>query len=74
MLAFYTFYIKRYLRNNFSVLPGMRQSSKMSSEVFEPLIPILSNFFPTEKPGVLVSTIKAVTPWAAFDVEESVFA
>jgi hypothetical protein len=52
----------------------MRQSSKINSEVLEPLIPILSNFFPVEKPGVFVSTINAVTPCAAFEVPESVFA
>ena len=38
---------------------GMRQSSKISSQVEEPRIPILSSALPTEKPGSVRSTMKA---------------
>ena len=42
--------------------PGTRTSSSTSSVVDEARIPSLSSFFPTEKPGMSRSTMKAVIP------------
>ena len=40
----------------------MRQSSKWSSPVVEPLIPIFGSIRPTSKPGVPASTTNAEIP------------
>ena len=42
---------------------GTTQSSKMSSHVEEPRIPIFNSFFPTENPGKPFSTMKAEMPF-----------
>ena len=41
---------------------GTSQSSKTSSQVFEPRIPSLSSFCAVEKPGIPFSTRNAVSP------------
>ena len=47
---------------------GILQSSKISSQVEEPLIPILSSGSPTVNPGVPLSTMKAEIPWFPLDL------
>ena len=51
---------------------GTGQFLKISSQVFEPLIPNLSNFLPVEKPDIVFSIMNAVIPFEPAD--KSVFA
>lgn len=56
-----------------SGIPGTRQFSNTSSEVFDPLMPSLSSFCAVENPSNDFSTKKAVIPLDGF-MDKSVLA